>query len=155
MDADGGNDTIINGDRINGDIFLGGNSTFNGSGGTSGPIHVGGGNATITGGSGADRFVFDSALTGQFTKITNFTPKQHDKIVLSETDFTGLGPIGMLNLKHFDNGTATHANPEIVYNQSTGFLYYDSNGSHHGGLHHIATRSSHPALTDASFIVEA
>ena len=42
---------------------------------------------------------------------------------------------------------------------SNGFLYYDSNGNHPGGLHHFATLSSHPILTQAivhaSFIVFA
>jgi hypothetical protein len=154
-DVDNENDVITNLGHINGDIFLGGNSVFNGSGGTSGPIHVGDGNATVTGGLGADQFVFDSAPTGQFTKITNFTTKQHDKIVLSEADFPNIGPLGKLTLSHFDEGRATHTHPEIVYTRHNGFLYYDSNESHHGGLHHIATFSSHPNLIYSAFIVEA
>jgi hypothetical protein len=150
--------TIANSGHINGDVFLLNHSVFNGTGGTSGRIFLGGGNDSVTGGSGADRFVFRFPL-GQFDVITNFTPKQHDKIALSETDFPNIGPHGELSLSDFDNGSAKHAHPEIVYTQSNGFLYYDSNGNHPGGLHHFATLSSHPTLTPAivhaSFIVFA
>jgi hypothetical protein len=154
-DNDHLNDIITNRGHINGAIRLGGNSVYNGANGSSGPIHVGGGSATITAGRGADQFVFDAALTGQLTKITNFTPKQHDKIVLSEADFHKIGPHGVLTGNYFDNGAATHAHPEIVYTRSNGFLYYDSNGDHSGGLHHFATLASLPFLTNASFVVEA
>jgi Ca2+-binding RTX toxin-like protein len=155
----GPSDVVINPGHINGDVFLRGSTIFNGKGGTSGPIHVGRGNATITGGTGAVRFVFDSGLAGQVTKITNFTLKDHDTIVLSERDFPKIGHLGKLDTSHIDIGAATHSHPEIVYDQANGFLFYDSNGSAHGGLHHFATLTSHPILTvasiHASFVVEA
>jgi Ca2+-binding RTX toxin-like protein len=154
-DFDNQTDSITNFGHIYGDVFLGGNSVYVGTGGTSGAIHVGNGNAKITGGAQADRFVFDAALSSHFATITNFTPQQHDKIVLSETDFAHIGAVGTLNGQFFHNGAAVTVNQHIIYVQSTGFLYYDSNGSGVGGAHHIGTLSSHPALTNASFVVEA
>src|SRR5262249_6772018 len=52
FDGDGGtgNDIIINTGKIKGSIYLNGNSVYSGATGSSGPIHVGGGNATVTGG---------------------------------------------------------------------------------------------------------
>lgn len=117
---------IINTGKIQGTTYFGGgNDVFNGKGGTSGPIfagggndriiggkgnvaiHVGGGNDTLTAGPGNDQFIFDSALTGQVDKITNFKHGP-DKIVLSETDFAGLGPPGQLHAAHFH---LNHAGP--------------------------------------------
>jgi hypothetical protein len=148
--------SITNSGRITGRVVLGGNSSYNGSpSGTVGGIDVGGGSASIKGGSHADQFIFDAALAGQITKIFNFTPSQHDKIVLSEADFFHIGAHGTLGAGFFSNGGATTANQHIVYVRSTGFLDYDSNGKAAGGLHHFATLTSHPVLTHADFLVTA
>jgi len=114
-----------------------------------------GGHDKWTGGPGADRFVFDVALNpANLNTITNFTPSKHDKIVLSETDFAGLGPLGRLDAGHFHLNHPVGANPQIVYVRSTGFLYYEPNG-YLGGHDHFATLSSHPFIHHADFIVEA
>jgi hypothetical protein len=144
---------VTNSGRITGGVFLSGNSVYNGTGGKVGFVDVGGGNATVIGGPGADRFTFDSPLMGQFTKINNFTPTQHDRITLSRADFANIGPLGTLTAGHFNNGAATQAHPEIVYTQGNGFLYYDSNGSLPGGLHHFATLASHPVIANTDFMV--
>jgi hypothetical protein len=152
--------SVANFGNITGVVFLSGDSLYvAGASGRVGAIDVGAGSATVGGGTGADQFFFDSLLAGQFTKILNFTPSQHDKIHLSETDFANLGSTGPLSLSHFDNGAAKHNHPEIVYTRGNGFLYYDSNGNQTGGLHHFATLASHPLLTPAiahaSFVVFA
>jgi hypothetical protein len=156
-DADDANDTIANHGKILGGVYLDGNSTFNGAGGSSGAIHVGTGNATVTGGKGLDHFVFDSALTTQVTDITNF---QHgrDKIVLSESDFTGLGvhAIGhVLPAAEFHVGSvATKPSQHIVYDHTDGFLYYDPNGST-GPQFHFATLTNMPTLANTDILVVA
>ncbi len=157
LDGDDGSDVIFNFGRIKGQIFLDGNSIYSGASGSAGPIHVGTGNALITGGASADRFVFDSTIEGQVTRITNF---QHgiDKIVLSEADFLtiGIGAIGhFLPASDFHVGAAaTTATQYIVYNHANGFLYYDPAGNL-GPQIHFATLTSHPLLTHTDILIAA
>ena len=119
-------DTVINHGHIHGKVFLqGGNDVFIGTGGTSGPVfggdgndrlvggsgndqlHGGDGKDVLTGGPGADKFFFDTLpnASTNFDKITDFTPSQGDRIVLSETtDFQNIGAHGTLAAAHFHIG---------------------------------------------------
>jgi Ca2+-binding RTX toxin-like protein len=45
------------------------------------------------------------------------------------------------------------ADAHIVYNSTTGVLYYDSNANAAGGLTQIATISGHPALVADDFLI--
>lgn len=157
LDFDGADDHIVNTGKIKGEIFLEGDSVFNGKGGHSGTIHVGSGNDTLTGGAGADHFAFDSAILGQVDKITNF---QHgiDKIVLSQDDFPNVGPPdATLAAQDFSaHAAAVTPDQHILYNKSNGFLYYDEDGSGTADTPvHFATLANHPALSHADFLVEA
>jgi Ca2+-binding RTX toxin-like protein len=175
IDNRNGDDTIINRGKIAGVVALGtGDSLFDGRGGTSGAIlagdgdnriidgngtvvvHVGTGDNTITGGPGTDRFIFESALTGQVDRITNFTPGV-DKIVLSQTDFAGIGPVGhALAAADFRFGAhPTTASQHILYDPATGFLYYDPDGNGPQARMHFATLSSHLPVGHADFLVVA
>jgi Ca2+-binding RTX toxin-like protein len=166
------NSVIINDGKINGEVFLGlGNSLFNGTGGTSGEIDasvgnnkiiagngsvkidVGSGNNTITGGPGHDAFIFDSALASQVDNITNFKPG-FDKIVLSATDFAGIGPVGgLLAAADFHVGLhPTAPSQHIIYDAADGFLFYVGAS---GGQLHFATLSPNLALTHDDFFVVA
>jgi hypothetical protein len=141
---------------ISGQIFLqgGGNDSVV-TGKSSIHVHVGTGNDTLTAGTGHDQFIFDSGLAGQVETIRNFTHGL-DKIVLSLSDFPTLGaPGSQLDPAHFDIGHATKPNPEIVYDQANGFLFYDANGKAAGGLVHFATLVGHPAISHADFLLEA
>jgi serralysin len=112
---------------------------------------------TLTGGPGADRFVFNTPLNPKFNvdTITDFTPSQGDKIVLSETDFGGIGALGTLGPVHFHVGAPVNGKPQIDYDPSTGFLVYDANGDHPGGMTHFATLTTHPTIHHGDFIVIA
>jgi hypothetical protein len=168
-------DSILNTGTINGTVHLLGakGDTFDGKGGTSGDIyagagndliiagkgnvsiHMGTGNSTITAGPGHDQFVFDSPIGGHVDLIKHFNPHA-DKIVLSEADFPGLGPLGKLGAAHFGiNGDAHNAHAQIVYKQGNGFLIYDSNGDHPGGQTHFATVAGHPPLGLGDFLLQA
>jgi len=166
---------IVNHGKILGSVVLGhGNDVFNGTGGTSGDIfggsghdiivagkggvqmHVGVGNNTLTGGPGADHFIFDSGLGGQVERITNFK-RGADKIVLSAADFAGIGPIGhKLAAADFHVGAGAHTpSQHIIYNANNGFLYYDPDGKGPAAQVHFATLAAHLSLSHADFLVEA
>ena len=171
------NDTVVNSGSIQGKVLLGpGNDTFrdigNGSSGSvfggngddrliggrhNDSLHGGNGDNTLTGGPGADRFFFAAALNGSnVDTITDFTPAQGDRMVLSRTDLVGIGTIGTLGAAHFHVGAAVTTAPQVIYTPGNGFLYYDQDGS--GSTFapiHFATLMSHPALTHADFVVEA
>jgi Ca2+-binding RTX toxin-like protein len=172
----GADDTVINHGVIRGVAFLGdGNDTFVGTGGKSGGVfgetgndrlaggrgndrlHGGDGNDKLTGGLGADRFFFDTAFNAvtNVDTITDFRPVQGDKIVLSESDFPGLGPHGRLAAAHFHVGRAANASAAIIYHPANGFLFYDANGKQAGGMTHFATLVGHPNISISNFLVEA
>jgi Ca2+-binding RTX toxin-like protein len=133
---------------------MGGNNHLYGGPGND-QLHSGAGNNTLSGGPGADKFFFEALPTGVDT-ITDFTPSQHDKIVLSEADFPGLERHGTLTAAHFHiNHAGPGASPEIVYKPGNGFLYYDSNGHLPGGMTHFATLSTHPIIDNSVFVVVA
>jgi hypothetical protein len=162
---------VINSGVIQGPTVLtGSNSSFIGTGGISGPVFSAGGNSiiagngaarihnlgggdTVTGGPGADRFFFEHALGGAVDRITNFSPA-HDKMVLSETFFGGIGPAGgILEAPFFIPNPAPTATVAILYDHANGFLFYDAGGK--ADPIHFATLANHPALTHTAFVVEA
>jgi Ca2+-binding RTX toxin-like protein len=162
---------------IDGVVHLGGgDDVFNGTGGRSGPIFGEGGNDRLisgnrkdqldggegndklTGGRGADQFAFDTALNSvtNVDRITDFTPAV-DKIVLSPSDFAGIGKIGgALVARDFHVGghAAIHAQ-HIIYNANTGFLFYDPDGSGSTPQIHFATIGAHLPLHHTDFLVIA
>jgi Ca2+-binding RTX toxin-like protein len=177
FDAAGLSDVVVNRGAIRGDVHLGGgNDTFKGIGGTSGPVygddgndrlvggrgidqlHGGDGNDTLTGGPGGDRFFFDSALnpSTNVDRITDFMPGI-DKIVLSEVDFSGIDTIGShLTASCFHIGRhATTASQHIIYDAHTGFLFYDPDGNGAAAQIHFATISPHLGVHGADFLVAA
>jgi hypothetical protein len=168
-------DTIINNGAIHGSVVLDGAvDSFNGKKGTSGAIYTGGGSDTVqlgkgavfvhiddsgssmlTAGTGHDKFIFDNGAGGGHVVIKSFSATL-DRIVVSESLFPNLGAVGNLHANHFGiNGNAHNHLGQIVYNTSTGYLYYDANGDLPGGATHFATLASHPPVTAGTFLVEA
>jgi Ca2+-binding RTX toxin-like protein len=94
------------------------------------------GNDTLTGGAGADTFRFDSALNATTNRdtITDFNPAE-DQIELAKSVFSALMvPAGPLAAIAFHVGSSpTTTDHRILYNNLTGTLTYDSNGSGSGG----------------------
>jgi Ca2+-binding RTX toxin-like protein len=120
------------------------------------------GNDNLTGGLGNDTFVFNFAPNGTTNRdiITDFANAagNNDGFQLENSIFTtlGLGAAHALDSAFFwsnTTGLAHDANDHIIYNKTTGALFYDSNGSAAGGSVQIATLSNHGALTAADFTV--
>jgi Ca2+-binding RTX toxin-like protein len=109
----------------------------------------------LAGGAGADSFVFNTALatTGVDT-IIDFNVTD-DAIRLENAIFTGLGgATGILASGFFHIGaSAQDANDRIIYNASTGALFYDANGNAAGGVTQLAKLSAGLALSTSDFLV--
>ncbi len=118
------------------------------------------GNDTLTGSGGADRFVFDTAPHGttNLDVITDFSVAQGDKLVLENSTFTALTAIGALNSSMFRSGagvtTAADSNDYLIYNTSTGAVYYDADGNGAGSSPvQIVSLLGSPALGFGNFDV--
>ena len=132
IDGDVGNDTIT-GTALN-DVIIGG-----------------AGNDNITLGAGNDAVRFNS-LSGSDT-ITDFSVAD-DSIQLARSVMTQLGGVRLLLVAEFEVGVAaTSAGTRIVYNQSTGVLSYDADGSGDGGVTTLATFTGLPVLTVEDFSI--
>jgi hypothetical protein len=124
-------ETIVAGvgaDKITG---LAGNDTITGGAGID-SISGGAGNDTLTGGADIDYFLFDIAAnaSSNLDTITDFVSGT-DKLQFSKKVFAGLGKaVGNLSDAQFAYSTESLTTTDrIIYNTSTGALYYDADGS--------------------------
>ncbi|PPD38317.1 MAG: hypothetical protein CTY16_20355 [Methylobacter sp.] len=124
------------------------------SSGTGNDTLIGGlGNDTLTGGAGKDAFRFNTALAANIDKITDFAVVD-DTIQLENSIFTKLTATGVLNVANFKVGaTAADADDFIVYNKSTGALFYDADGNGAGTAVQVAALGVNLALAHADFMV--
>ena len=137
-------------------INLTGNGSGNAIRGNAGNNILGGGdgNDELTGLGGADSFLFDTPLDAAFNvdEITDFNVAD-DTIVLENTIF-GAFSAGDLAAERFVVGaTAQDASDNILYNDVTGALLYDSDGSGAAAAVQFAQLSPGFALTHLDFIV--
>jgi Ca2+-binding RTX toxin-like protein len=155
INGQGGNDTLSG---------LGGNDRLRGGLGHDSLIG-GAGNDTLIGGRDADQFVFKG--NRQFSKkdlgqdvILDFTASDHDRIVLSKSTFKavksqrGDGFSKSTDFAVVSNGSAIgRSAASIVYDSSSGGLYYNQNGraSGLGSGDLFATLANRPTLTANSF----
>jgi len=124
---------------------------------------VGGAGADwLTGGDGADVFVFDTLPAGARDVITDFSAGT-DKLSFSRAAWAGLAgaAVGSQSGAWFWAGagatSARDADDRLVYDTTTGTLYYDADGQ--GGVAAVAVvtlssfSSSKPGLSAADFIL--
>lgn len=116
----------------------------------------GAGRDTLTGGAGKDTFVFDVLeSSANRDTITDFSAPD-DVLAFSAAAFTGLfaDAGGRLADHLFAVGPkATAAYQRIIYNDATGVLWYDADGSGAGAAVQVAVLQAKPTLTSESFIV--
>ena len=104
-----------------------------------------GGLDSVVGGASSDRFYLENSADSKDI-IADFNPNE-DFIFVRAADFNGLAPNAFISADQFTTGTgATTANQRIIYNQNTGELFYDADGSGGGAQVQIATLVSNPTL---------
>ena len=152
-DGGNGNDSFAEGGDTNGD----GLDKMNGGAGND-TMHGGFKNDTLTGGTGHDAFVFSATLeSNNIDTITDFNAVDDVMWLNNEaTTFPGL-PLGALAATAFKNigpgGSAVDSSDRILYDQSTGQLYFDADGSGAGARIQFAVLSNHAIITAADFFV--
>ena len=150
-----GSDTITN---IEGLIGGSAGDTLTGNS-SNNRLYGRGGNDTLTGGAGSDWFVFDTAPNATSNKdtITDFASGT-DKLYFDHAIFAGL-TLGNLTTDAFWSGagvTAAHdATDRLIYNTTTGALYYDADGTGVTAAVQVALLGSttHPTLAYDDFMV--
>jgi Ca2+-binding RTX toxin-like protein len=133
---------------------LGGNDNLFGNsgadtlnGGAGNDLIVGNeGNDVLTGGAGADSFLFNSARDGSDI-ITDFDVSV-DIIRLNASRFGGGLTVGNLAGNQFHLGAAaTQASHRVIYNQRTGQLFFDQDGTGGSAALLLATLQGTPNLS--------
>jgi len=163
-DAGQGSATLSGIETVVGDAFndrvsgSGVAEALNGGGGND-TIDGRGGNDTLTGGLGADTFVFDTApAAGNVDQVTDFVSAT-DRVNFDNAVFTALGADGNFAAgdARFAAGagftSGRDASDRIVYDTTTGNLYYDADGSGTGAAQLVATIQGHPTLAAADISV--
>ncbi|PHM08199.1 hemolysin [Nostoc sp. 'Peltigera malacea cyanobiont' DB3992] len=120
VDYSSGNNLLDGGD---------GNDTLTASGASGKNTFKGGkGNDNLYGGAGTDTFVFNSFSEG-VDSIYNFNVT-NELIQVSAAGFGGALSSGLLSASSFTLGaSATTSNQRFIYNNTTGALYFDQDGS--------------------------
>lgn len=132
-----------------------GDDTLDGGGGND--VLIGGlGNDVLTGGAGDDIFRFDTRLSASSNvdQITDFGGG--DRIQLENAVFNRLRSTGTLSDDFFvsgDGAVALDANDHVIYDSSTGALYYDPDGSGSAAMVQFATLTGAPSLSASDILV--
>jgi Ca2+-binding RTX toxin-like protein len=117
------------------------------------------GNDTITGGGGADSFEFVTALgPSNVDLITDFVSRT-DKLKLDDAVHAGIGATGNFAVgdARFAAGagftSGRDASDRVIYDTSSGNLYYDADGSGSGVAQLFATLQGNPTLAATDIAV--
>lgn len=109
---------------------------------------------TLTGGGGADSFVFNTKPSNtSVDKIVDFSSADGDKLVFDHAIFTALS-LSKFSDENFVLGTkALEADDRLIYDQTTGTLSFDADGSAAGAAIHVADFDNSPALHFKDFVL--
>jgi Ca2+-binding RTX toxin-like protein len=146
----GGNDFVL-GNAGNDSIVGGsGNDTIYGNDGNDW-IEGTTGNDLLSGGSGQDSYVFREFGDANADTVANFST-QWDALQFDHNGFTAIGANGQFSAtdaRFYAAAGATgghDADDRLVYNTSTGQLYYDADGSGSGAAQLVTTFQGAPAV---------
>lgn len=159
IDGGAGNDVLLGGEGA--DTLLGGLGNDYLDGGTKGDVLDGGrgddtliggdGYNQLTGGAGADTFVFTGLGSTRLDTIADFT-HGGDHLALSKAAF------GISDLSQVEFSTSyklTSNAPTLVYDTTSGRLFWDADGAGAGGLVAIADLTTKPTLDITDFTLVA
>ncbi|AVH64587.1 beta strand repeat-containing protein [Nostoc sp. 'Peltigera membranacea cyanobiont' N6] len=166
LNGGAGNDTLSASGSTGNNLLSGGDgndyiSAFSASGnntlygGNGNDILTGGnGNDTLYGGDGTDTFAFNGYSEEGIATIYDFNAA-NEFIQVSATYFGGGLSIGSLSANQFTLGTsATAIAQRFIYDNSTGGLYFDQDGSAAGFTQvKLAQLSAGLSLTNNNFVV--
>lgn len=144
-------------------LTLTGSAASNGTGNALANVLVGNGGAnrldglagkdTLTGGAGKDIFVFSTAPgAGNVDTIIDFVSGT-DRIELSRSIFSALGPGTLSAAAFIQAAAATSADQRVVYNSTTGVVSYDADGKGGGAAVAFAQLTPGQALAASDFVV--
>jgi Ca2+-binding RTX toxin-like protein len=148
-----GDDRVTGGSKS--DFLVGGagSDALNGRAGSDKFI-AGAGNDVLTGGTGDDAFIFNAPL-GASTNvdlIRDFRASD-DTIQLDDAVFTGLA-VGALTAGAFAFSTAAaEADDRVIYDQSSGNLFFDATGGTRDDQVLFATLTNKASVTSSDFFV--
>ena len=114
-------------------------------------LNGGSGKDTLTGGAGKDTFFIGSK--DAFDTITDFNVTGGDIIELDDDVFTSLGWGDLANEQFRVGSKALDSDDFIIYNKTTGAIFYDADGSGAGAALQIAKVGIGLALTNTDFVV--
>jgi Ca2+-binding RTX toxin-like protein len=159
ISGDAGNDLIRGG--AGDDWIWGGNGKDKLYGGAGKDVIFGGkGNDTLWGERGKDAFAFDTKPNGSNVDTIKDFKVRDDSIWLDNAVFKKIGPAGtelapkLLKGGAFWTGDKAHdASDRVIYDKTTGALYYDQDGT--GGAAQVKFAQLKPnlALTNKDFFV--
>ena len=117
-------------------------------------MNGGAGSDILNGSVGSDTFVFDYALSGvNVDTIADFVTGI-DHIELASAIFSTAGGAGLLASAAFFAGTAAHdADDRIIYDGTTGNIYYDADGIGGAAKKLFAEVTPGLALTNTDFTI--
>jgi Ca2+-binding RTX toxin-like protein len=169
IEGNDGNNTLngtANGEIIRG---MGGNDKLNGNGGADrlyggkgkDNLKGGDGNDTLfgssgkdklTGNAGADTFVFNHFGNKSADRVMDYSVAD-DTVWLNNAKFSSLAN-GALNAANFVSGAAAvDADDFVIYDATTGKLFYDADGNGAGAQKLVASFDGLPALTASEFFI--
>ena len=137
-------------------LRLTGNELDNYVSGNAGANVIDGGTGSdyLQGRGGADSFAFTTALGGGNVDLIADFLSGTDKIALDDAIFAGIGTPGSFDADAFFAGPAAHdVDDRIIYDQTSGLLYYDADGNGAGAAVLFAGVAGYPNLTASDFTV--
>lgn len=113
-------------------------------------LDAGTGNNTLVGGGGADVFRFAAPGSGVNQIVDFVSGTDHIEVNASSFHFTNAADFSFVS---GSNPTSAAGHAAILYNTTTGALYYDAAGGDPAHMVQIGLLSNHAALTAHDFII--
>jgi len=145
-----GSDTLTGIENLIGSGF---NDTLTGDANAN-TLSGGNGNDTLTGGGGSDSFLIDASLTASNVDTVADFSAANDTMLLDRSVFAALTTLGTLSSSAFVTGTAARdSSDRIIYNSTTGDLFYDSDGTGSTAAVRFAHLNAGLSVTNNNFTV--